>query len=408
MRWLIVAVALVGCERTETSPTPSPVRDAGPIDASVDCPRPPDVAARAAALERWAAEERATTRKTSPVEDLELTRAYVDLALAYGFARLGKRDQVAARLWTSAAILRPRADPIHDQLAAMYRERIDDALRCRAATAVFSPTLEASYAALDRMPRYKVDRLQEVSRTLTTRRVDAIGAFAKKQVNVFGDELERIRRMAPPDKPAALAALAGRPLEGVLDALATLPPSAARPIFDRLSFAGATPTVLGDALAIAASIDAPRARVLVDALAFPSATDYDALLRHSLPALKAHPAVVRTILERAAKLPVRPEAPPPIGLAAGYLALGDDAAAKPILDGAHAWLSGSWTQLARLDMIDGLVLAYRQAPTERGLAGIAKLSPHYAGITDSYGTNSHYNLSALHFNSTMVHGILGD
>ncbi len=53
---------------------------------------------------------------------------------------------------------------------------------------------------------------------------------------------------------------------------------------------------------------------------------------------------------------------------------------------------GSHTLTERLQMLDELVLAYQQAPTQRGLAGIAKLGPYYSRMSDSFGTNPHFSL----------------
>ena len=52
--------------------------------------------------------------------------------------------------------------------------------------------------------------------------------------------------------------------------------------------------------------------------------------------------------------------------------------------------------------------AYAQAPIGDALAAIADLSGQLRDITDSFGTNSHYCLSVLHFVESLVLGIASD
>jgi hypothetical protein len=62
----------------------------------------------------------------------------------------------------------------------------------------------------------------------------------------------------------------------------------------------------------------------------------------------------------------------------------------------------------RIERIRALARAYSQAPLGHALGGIAELSGQLREITDSFGTNSHYCLSVLHFVESLVTGITSD
>ena len=66
------------------------------------------------------------------------------------------------------------------------------------------------------------------------------------------------------------------------------------------------------------------------------------------------------------------------------------------------------TLTQRLDLTRALASAYAQAPINDALAAIADLSSQLRDITDSFGTNSHYCLSVLHFVESLVVGIASD
>ena len=64
--------------------------------------------------------------------------------------------------------------------------------------------------------------------------------------------------------------------------------------------------------------------------------------------------------------------------------------------------------MQRLELMRVLALAYSQAPLANALAGIAELANSFKTVSDSFGTNSHYCLSVLHFVETLVLGITSD
>nr|MBA3498778.1 hypothetical protein [Deltaproteobacteria bacterium] len=88
--------------------------------------------------------------------------------------------------------------------------------------------------------------------------------------------------------------------------------------------------------------------------------------------------------------------------------LGDTNRALPILDSARKALGESMTLTARLELTRALAQAYAQAPLGHALGGITELAGQLRDITDSFGTNSHYCLSVLHFVESLVLGITSD
>ena len=114
-------------------------------------------AARGEALARMANRFATVNRRRSPVEaPRELTDAYVALIVACGFGRLGDAARVASAIAAARAVLSPLHDPVHDFLLDAFVARATDD---RAALATFT----ARHVTLDRVTRYKVDRLLEAS-----------------------------------------------------------------------------------------------------------------------------------------------------------------------------------------------------------------------------------------------------
>src|SRR5262249_36590809 len=97
-----------------------------------------------------------------------------------------------------------------------------------------------------------------------------------------------------------------------------------------------------------------------------------------------------------------------LALASGLAYLGHTSRALPIFEQARAALGASMTLTARLELPRSLALAYANAPLADALAGIAELAGQLPEISDSFGTNSHFCLSVLHFVESLVLGITSD
>lgn len=391
-----------------------------------------------------------TRRKRSPVEaPAEYTNAYVNFQLAHGFARIGHheraRELVAAARGGLAAVA---SDPVHAYLIAAFAARVDQAMAGVPPETPLPGALGAQLGALDRVSRYKVDRLREVSRILEPlERPDAIGAFSQRQNDSRGPEFAALRGIsnlrARAREVGLLVVTAAsreadreRLIDGVLDVLLELPESEAVPILARTwPLIAQLPeprraVLYAEALVVAGHFG--RTELVPELLALLGAAirvvvgpDLERVLQHSLRALRR----IGLRNEIAALLADAEHALPASGpdalrgrlaLAAGLAFLGNATRALVIFQQARSALNEDFSALgdARrdaprpgtrpLELTRALALAYAQAPLGSALAGIAELAVHLRDITDNFGTNSHYCLSVLHFVESLVLGITSD
>ena len=92
------------------------------------------------------------------------TPAYIDLIFAFGFARLGESARCKELLTSAGETLRPRH--LHDWLFAAFEHRIGEALKGRPPVDSLPRDLLEEAEMMDRMERYKIDRLREHSQIL--------------------------------------------------------------------------------------------------------------------------------------------------------------------------------------------------------------------------------------------------
>ncbi|HSK04890.1 MAG TPA: acyl carrier protein, partial [Kofleriaceae bacterium] len=405
------------------------------------------------ALERLLDRIRTTRRRRSPVEaPVPLTGAYATLQLAHGFARIGQHERARALVGEArVALAAVITDPVHAYLAAAFEARIEQAIAGQPPEAPLPDALGAQLAALDRVARYKVDRLREASRILEPiDRPDAIGAFSRKQSDGRGAEFAALRVLVDPGtrakEIARLLELAERAedaervrlLDGCFDVMLELPeahavPSltTAVPIIERLPEPRRA-VLHAEALVVAGHFGRTELiPSLLDALGgavrVVPGNELARVLDHSLRALRRiglRHEIAELLAD--AEHALATGAPPHLAtedqrrdyehqrrlarlaLAGGIAFLGDIARALPILDQACKALGEQMTPPHRLDRIRALAGAYAQAPLGHALGGIAELSGQLRDITDSYGTNSHYCLSVLHFVESLVTGITSD
>jgi hypothetical protein len=379
-----------------------------------------------------------TRRKRSPVEaPVGHTGAYVGFQLAHGFARIGQHVRARALVTESRnALSAVAADAVHAYLSSAFAARVEQAIAGLPQETGLPDPLGAQLAGLDRVARYKVDRLREASRILEPlERPDAIGAFSKRQHDSRGPEFAALRGISESAvrskeiarlvevASSAVEAEKARLLDGVFDVLLELPESGAIPILARAWPIIATlpeqrhAVLYGEALVVAGHFGRTElVPELLDALgiavrAVPG-NELDRVLDQSLRALRRIGlrreiaellADVETALDtNTANVRAR------LALAAGLAYLGETARALPILEAARRSLGESMTLTARLELTRALAQAYAQAPIGDALAAIAELSGQLRDITDSFGTNSHYCLSVLHFVESLVLGIASD
>src|SRR5262249_42024490 len=136
-------------------------------------------------------------------------------------------------------------DAVHSYLVAAFSERVDQAIAGMPSETPLSEPVGAQLAGLDRVARYKVDRLREASRILEPlERPDAIGAWIKHQKDSRGREFAALREINDPikrakaidklvDQAAANEQERDRLIDGIFDVLLELPESGAVPILSR-------------------------------------------------------------------------------------------------------------------------------------------------------------------------------
>lgn len=95
----------------------------------------------------------------------EYTRAYANLILAFGLARLGETEQARHLLRTARATLSDISD-VHTLLRDAFTHRIEQALAGKPWSGLLPEELLEYLGGLDRINKYKVDRLREQSRIL--------------------------------------------------------------------------------------------------------------------------------------------------------------------------------------------------------------------------------------------------
>jgi cellulose synthase operon protein C len=390
-----------------------------------------------------------TRRKRSMMEaPAQQTTAYVQLQLAHGFARIGKHERARGLVAEARHAMAPVAsDPVHAYLIAAFAARVDQAIAGAPPEAALPEAFGARLAALDRLARYKVERLREVSRILEPiERSDAMGGFLQRHHDVRGPEFAALYAIAEPrararaidqliDRAAASEPERARLLGGILDVLLELAEADAVPILGRAwpmiaqlpATARAVP--YADALVVAGHFGRTELvpallGLLGAALRSSAGADVERVLHRSLRALRriGLRAEIAELLADAEHAAGGPEAlRARLAIAAGLAYLGDAPRALVIFDQARAQLNASFAAIsaltkdaprppltAALDLTRALALAYAQAPLGNALGGIAELSGHLRDITDNLSTNSHYCLSVLHFVESLVLGITSD
>jgi FtsH ternary system-associated peptide len=392
------------------------------------------------------AEKIASTRpRRSPVEaPVANTNAYINFQLAHGFARIGQPERARALVAEGRnALATVIADPVHAYLVAAFVARVEQAIAGQPPETPLPDALGAQLANLvpgdpnaTRVARYKVDRLREASRILEPlERPDAIGAFSKRQQDSRGPEFAALRGIQDPGARAQeVARLVGvaataeeaekaRLLDGVFDVLLELPESGAAPILARAWPLITTlpeprrAVLYAEALVVAGHFGRTELipellEVLSAALRVVPPAELQRALEASLRALRRI-GLRSEIAELLADVEGALDASSTnlqarLAIASGLAFLGDTARALPILEQARRALDESMTLTARLDLTRALAAAYAQAPIGHALAGIADLAGQLREITDSFGTNSHYCLSRLHFVESLVLGITSD
>ncbi|MEW5741677.1 MAG: hypothetical protein AB1938_22350 [Myxococcota bacterium] len=386
-----------------------------------------------------------TPRKRSAVEaPPALTRAYVHLVFAWGFARLARTER-ARQLRDGALAVLDKNDPVHQYATRAYATRIEQALEGVAPDTPLPPEVNGLLTGLDPTNRYKVDRLRHFSQVLESQeRVDAFSAYYRTLVpNARGEELAALRGLADPAEllkaiEARMAVAADpqlaveervRLIDGLMDFLPQLPESQALPLLQRfLAMAGALAAkhravVLEDALKIAGHFGRT---VLVKQLVSQIGSAIKELGAEGVTEIgQMLVAGVRSLRrvglrDEAGELLSRATAvlkgedtktlEARLGLASGFAYLGAFAQAQPIIDEVLARLGreSGLNPSDRMKLSRAAARAMSHASTDVALAGLLRLAGQLPFTTDSFNTNSHFSLSMVDLADALVLGHVGD
>lgn len=386
-----------------------------------------------------------TTRKRYTIEaPFSLTKAYLCLQFAWGFARLGHGERADALLEESSELIQS-PDAVHSYLLRAYGARVMQAREALPPTTPLPPDINAQLVALEHLARYKVDRLRQFSQILEPQeRLEAISAlFWKSGAEARGEELAALRALRDPSELLkGIRARMGvavdmqlsldervRLMDGLLDFLPSLPETHAVPLLHEFltlseDLSGAhRAVILEDALKVAGHFG--RASLVKQLVSQLGASIREVGAAGVEPLGRLLVSGVRTLrrvglkaeagelLSRAASLVQGDDLPTlhaRLGLAGGFMYLGANEQAQPIVDQA----------MARLGRESGLIIAERLKLTratasalalgasETALPGLTRLAQQLPWITDSFNTNTHYCLSLLCFADALVLGYVGD
>jgi hypothetical protein len=97
-----------------------------------------------------------------------------------------------------------------------------------------------------------------------------------------------------------------------------------------------------------------------------------------------------------------------VSVARGRMLLGELGRARPLLDTLRERLLEPMKLTQKLDLVRALTRGYACMPLRTAIEAIRDLTGDFRDVTDSWGTNSHYCLSVLHFTESLVLGLTAD
>ena len=116
------------------------------------------------------------------------TREYAKLYFAFGLARLGDSAAATSLMESACDTIVGKRDPIHSWLAEAFVERIGAVLNSEPQQGSFSEDLMTRAESMERMDRFKIDRLRQQSRVLEPlERVDPFVRWHQR----YADELAK-------------------------------------------------------------------------------------------------------------------------------------------------------------------------------------------------------------------------
>jgi hypothetical protein len=355
--------------------------------------------------------------------------------VAYGAARLGRAERARELVARSAGALDVR-DPIHGFLAAAYAGRVAQALEGLPPEVPLPPDIAARLNALDKLSRYKVDRVRQFSWSLEPHeRLDPIVAFHRNEADPRGaefaalrgvsdvatieDAIERIlttARAAAPDERARIydgamdffpmmhVDRARRRLEEIVSTIADVaPPRRAQLLEEALMLSGH----LGDAELGRRIFD--ELQPLIAGLGVESAAEIAPVMGGMLRTLRRvglrdEASRLLETMQKTAAGTGTPAMVARLHTASALAYLGRFESARGVFEETLGVLAGDVPVPTRLDLTRALARAVVNAQQEYALAVLEKLAAKLSVVTDSFNTNSHLCLSVVAFVESLVLG----
>lgn len=382
-------------------------------------------------LERLRARLAGIKRRRSPVEaPLPLTNGYVELLVALGHTRLQQYERASAIVEaTRATMLNVAEDPVHAWLISAFEARIAQS-RARCPIGIGMPDdVVAAYAKLDHVSRYKIDRFREVSALLEPS--DQPDALIKWSHRRIGGQVGLTPARTVADALSSFDAIENQlgaferiPLdqraEALVEYLAALSdysevdamPLVIR-IIDAIGGLATRPLALwAHALRLLArfgwgelveSVRPSLFQALRETGLGPETPLVISATARSLRRLGLHAELTELIaigreLVGAAKDSRR--MPVAFMLAGVGVATGDSGAIELVAETERASPSMVLEQLARHRR---LAVAYAHMDPVVALDKLAPLLNHFAFVSDSFRTNSHFSINVIEFVDALVH-----
>ena len=353
-------------------------------------------------------------RRRTPVEaSLDLTNAYIECLFAVGYARVGEPEVARARCQSARGTLAKRlGDPGHAWLIDAFEACTELAISGRPDDPL-DEALVDRLESLDRVSRYKVDRLRETCRLLEPdpRGIDAMLDFQTRQSSIArraGRDViaERTRWL----RSALDAAIAGMPgtasaLSDCLLMTSALPEAFAVECLDRaldhlslvpVSFVGVFERALWIVRRTRRVDRIPQIleafRSVVDPL--PVAERANQLGGMAMTLLRIEPTLVPSLQRELEELAATHRDDKRV--------VGEVKLLKRVRSSPPREPNDNERVAELLRTLHSSVAAVVGEPRDVALADISSFADQFASVTDSYGTNSHFCLSALAFVDMLV------
>ncbi len=394
--------------------------------------------------QQWIADRHYTTA-SSP--------AYADLVFAYAMARINQRDDAQALLERSRKTLLGR-DEIHRWLFDAFAFRVRQAMDGQASQGGLPPELLDRLEDMDRLPRYKVERLREQSRILEPHeRIDPYRRWRARFADKFDQQLvdlidltdrdelqDRLRRLLDdtslvnePKRRALVVTsalelsprLGDRFAEGLAsDALALLDQAPAllqesrlleRGLFAAAHF-GQVEHVQAFVERFHQLLDRVRGRDLLQSLEALVGQCFQGLRKFGLGDEIA--GLFRRVVEATASREHPAEADPArrlprlrvlLQVASGWFYFGRRAEGLEIVDDARATLlAGGLNRENQTALACAYIAALAHAPADLALPRMHEVFEQAPGVSDTYHTASHYSRSQLSVVEAAVLALVSD